>query len=74
MDFKGKYYRVLLVTYSKELEKSTLDETLYTIPKKIRNTTGEEVKVIVLNTNCLIGVHVHRGNYSGFSIYSWIRE
>ncbi|KAG5446656.1 Hexokinase-4 [Clonorchis sinensis] len=60
LDFKGRYYRILLVTMSAEADKTTVDETLYTIPKKVRTQSGEAVrtdstllrKLIVLQICC----------------------
>ncbi|CAL8093339.1 unnamed protein product [Calicophoron daubneyi] len=42
LDFKGQYYRVSLTTVSRELDDSSMEETLYTIPKKIRSGPSEE--------------------------------
>ncbi|TGZ56603.1 hypothetical protein CRM22_010128, partial [Opisthorchis felineus] len=60
LDFKGRYYRILLVTMAAEADKTTVDETLYTIPKKVRTQSGEAVrtnftllrKLIVLQICC----------------------
>ncbi|KAA0190045.1 Phosphotransferase [Fasciolopsis buskii] len=43
LDFKGRYYRVVLIKISPELEAPSLDETLYTIPKGMRLLSAEEV-------------------------------
>ncbi|TPP65375.1 Phosphotransferase [Fasciola gigantica] len=42
LDFKGKYYRVILTKISSELESTEADETLYIIPKRMRLLSKEE--------------------------------
>ncbi|CAH8484691.1 unnamed protein product [Dicrocoelium dendriticum] len=47
LDFKGRYYRMVLIRMSKDIDKTGIDETLYTIPKKVRLQSGSSVSCYI---------------------------